>query len=167
MLKCIQGYIVLPKLKKKKKAYRDNPTGTDNQRVAECLIVPLPVLIVLVMVPWRDYTRCRIKKHNGIEKLSRQIWHNYNTKCDKQTVSEHNTYRIKLTKTGWQKYLQQQLTRQVLHMSHNKNCRVTKTCYFKSITRREQLWHGEKSKQANLFISWHSKKLTLKCCNQQ
>lgn len=44
---CIQGYIVQPKLKKR---LTDNSTGTDNQRASECLIVPLPVLVVLVMV---------------------------------------------------------------------------------------------------------------------
>lgn len=160
---CIQGYIVQPKIKKK--AYRDNPTGTDNQRASECLIAPLPVLVVLVMVPWRDYTQWP-------SRLQAQ-WHweafpcTTITKCDKQ-VSEHAH-----TEPNWLKQEPSDKNTQKHKWLDVCNIRTpTETAEYprfgiSNLSPERSSSDSEKSKQANLFISWHSYKLTLKCCNQQ
>ncbi len=80
---CIQGYIVPPP---KKKAYRGNSTGTDNQRASES---------------YRSSPSSSCFSHGSMKGIQTMAFtststmalrsfsmHHYNTKCDKQ-VSEH------------------------------------------------------------------------------
>lgn len=97
----IQGYIVQPKMQKEKKAWLERIT-----RGRQCLIIPVLVLVVLVMVPWRDYTQW--PSH-----LLAQ-WHWEAFSCTTITQSATNKFLNMhiLTETGtiWQKYPEAQMT---------------------------------------------------------